>query len=237
MPAGASPSPTSRYTRHAREVALEARAEAAPEVLDRVGRQAELARRQQLDPLEPAGRALRLGVETADAVDLAVERDRCATAPRCPSGRYRTASRESRTRPVYRPAARWHSRRPSAAGETARDRAPRRRARLSACASTKLRGARRCSAVGRSDDHDAARERRQARERAQPLRDDVRVRREAVVRQRLVVGEREQRQVARQKNASSSSSRSSCAASSRKHHQRTAGSGGRLGEREGQRGA
>ena len=59
--------------RHARQVALEARAEAAAEVADRVRREAELARRQQLEALEPLARALRVGVEAADAVDLPVE--------------------------------------------------------------------------------------------------------------------------------------------------------------------
>ena len=59
--------------RHARQVALEARAEAPPEVLDRLGRQAELAGRQQVEPRQLFERALRFGVEAADAVDDVVE--------------------------------------------------------------------------------------------------------------------------------------------------------------------
>src|SRR6187402_3601524 len=55
--------------RHPREISLEARAETAPEIADRVGRKTELARRQQLDPVEPTGGALRLRVETANTVD------------------------------------------------------------------------------------------------------------------------------------------------------------------------
>ena len=44
--------------RHARQVALEARAEAAAEILDRLGRQAELAGRQQVEPWQLLERAL-----------------------------------------------------------------------------------------------------------------------------------------------------------------------------------
>ena len=57
----------------ARGVALEALPVAAAEVADRLRRQPELTRRQQPDALETAARALRLGIEDTDAVDVGVE--------------------------------------------------------------------------------------------------------------------------------------------------------------------
>jgi hypothetical protein len=59
--------------RHPRQVALESRAEAATEVLDRVGGEAELAGRQQVEPVQAGTGALRIRIEAADAVDLSVE--------------------------------------------------------------------------------------------------------------------------------------------------------------------
>ena len=63
------------------------------------------------------------------------------------------------------------------------------------------------------------------------------MRREAVVRQGLVVGEREQRQVARHEERKLRLEPLELRGILGKHRQWTAGTGGHLGEREGQRGA
>ena len=81
-------------------------------------------------------------------------------------------------------------------------------------------------------EHDAARERRYPGERAQPLRDDVRVRREAVVGQRLVVGEREHRQGVGHEELELGLEPLELRSVLRENSKRTPGSGGGLGERE-----
>ena len=59
--------------RHARDVALEARAIAAPECLDRLGIERQFACRQQSQLLDALERALRVGIEAADRVDAIIQ--------------------------------------------------------------------------------------------------------------------------------------------------------------------
>ena len=179
--------------RHAREVALEARAVAAAEVADRFRREAEFARREQLEPREAVARALGVRVEAADAVHLPVEQV---------DAQWRLAAHRKNVEER------------AADGELAGGRdlrhagvAGRRQARAK-CLEVELgahlqhegvavhEAARRQPLQrGRQvGDDDAGREAGQARERAQSLGDDVRVRRELVVGQGLVVRKGEHRE-------------------------------------------
>src|SRR5687768_10957167 len=88
---------------------------------------------------------------------------------------------------------------------------------------------------GQVREHDAVREQRYPGERAQPLRDDVRVRREAVVGQRLVVGECEHRQVVRYEELELGLEPLELRGILRENSKRTFGSDGGLGERQRQR--
>ena len=196
--------------RHARQIAFEPRAETAPEFADRIGREAELARRQQIDASRAGRSCVASPDRSCECCRSGDRRGRCAAAPRDPSGRCRTASRGSRTRPVCRLAGRWRSPRPSAAREGPRDRDPGRSRSASACASMKLRGG---SALHRGRQIGDAR----CHARSVGRRASVRRRcemmsgcgAEPVVGQRLVIGKREDRQLpAGTKNASSSSRRS-----------------------------
>ena len=178
--------------RHARQVALETRAEATPEVLDRLGRQAELARGQQVEPRQLLERALRLGVEAADAVDDVVEQ---VDAQRRVAAHREHVEQRAADREVARFGHLRHAR-------VARAREPQPELleveRLAGLQAERMavdeRAWRQALQRGRQvDDDDAAFERGQSRHRAQALRDDVGVRRELVVRQRLVAGEGEDR--------------------------------------------
>ena len=214
MPAGASPVAHVAVQRHARQVALEARAVAAAEVADRVRREAELARRQQLERAPAARSSAACRGRSCGCCRSAGRTGRCAAAPRCPSGTRRTASRGSRTRPAPPPAARWRSRPRSGARGTPRGRASAPTAsvkRVAVDEAARRQPLQRGRQVG--DDEPAA-EAGQARERPQPLRDDVRVRRELVVGQGLVVREGVSTGSAGgAKKRSSSSSRATSAAS------------------------
>ncbi len=175
--------------RHARQVALEARAEAPAEILDCFRCKREFARRQQVQPLEPGRRPLRLGVEAADAVDDVVEE---VDAQRCVGPHREDVEQRAANREVARLAHLRHARvtrtgeaQPEllevegfvdleaqrvAVDERARRQSLQRR--------------------GQVHEHDAALECRHPGEGPQALRDDVRVRRELVIGQGLVAGER-----------------------------------------------
>ena len=180
--------------RHACQVALEARPEATAEIADRVCARRELAGRQQFEALELVAGALRLRVEAAHAVDLPVEEvdaQRQVAAHR-ENVEQRATDREFAGFADLRHA-RVAGRRQSQAEclevEFLAD-AQRERVGVDECPRRKALQRRR--QVG---DDDAVLESRQPGKRAQPLRDDVRVRGELVVGQRLVARKQQDRQV------------------------------------------
>ena len=182
--------------RHPREIALETGAEAPPEILDGLGRQAELARGEQVEALQFLDGTLRFGVEAADAVDDVVEevdaQGRLAAhrehveqrAADCKVAglrdlRHARVARTRQAQPELFELERFAGVEAECMpiDERARGEALQRRWQV--------------------HEHDAALERRQPCQRPQALRNDVRVRRELVVGQRLVTREPEDGQARR----------------------------------------
>ena len=185
---------------HPGQVAREACPVTATEIPDRVRIEAELTGRQQLDARQAVGRALAVRVEAADAVDFPVEQ---VDAQRFFAAHREDVEQRSADREFTRAAHLRHAG-ISGSGEAAAKclevqlLAHREVQRLCIHEAPRRQPLQCRAEVG---DHDAAGQRRQPGQRPQPARDDVGVWREAVVGQRLVAGEGQQRDVARQEEA------------------------------------
>ena len=167
-------------------VALEVRAERLAELLDRRRIQRKLARRQQLDGRELRPRALGLGIELADGVHAVAEQvNAIGDLPAHGKEIYQSAAHRElpRLHHLGDAAIRGLCQLPAQALEVqliarGQDEAmggdvfPRRQA-LQQCT--------------RGGEHDPARQRRQPMQHRQALRNDVRVRREDVIRQTLPI--------------------------------------------------
>ena len=179
--------------RHAGQVALEAGAEAAPEVAHRLRPEAELARGQQVDARQPISGALRFGVEGAHALHAQVHQ---VDAQRHLAAHREHVEQRAADRELTGNTDLGH------AGVAGRREPQPERGEVEfladvdgECVSVDERAWRQPLQRGRQvGDHDCPAQRRQACQRPQPLRDDVRVRRELVVGQGLVARECQHRQ-------------------------------------------
>ena len=168
------------------QIAGEPQAIAAAKLAHGVGAQGGLARGQQVNPVELLARALSVGIEVTDAVNVAVEQVDPVRALRAHREHVekRSADRELAVGGDL-----------SDGGVARQGQSLAQRFEIQSFADVHLQGVRFDEAARREplqqgvDRHDphAASSARQLRERAKPCRGDVRMRREAVIRQRLEV--------------------------------------------------
>ncbi len=213
------------------QIAGEAQSVTAPEFAHRVRAQRRFARGQQVNPLQLFARSLRVGVEKTDAVDIAVEQIDPVRAFRAHREdiEQRSPHGELAVRRDLRHCGIARERQPLAQG-----------VQIQRLADVNLQGMRLDVAArsktlhqGVDRDHpDAAPRARQFRQSSQPCRGDVRVRREAVVRQRLEVGEHVHRHRSAREESDLLAQRFSGARGLGNDDQRPRGFGRRLGDGE-----